>query len=128
MKQARVVNLTRGTVLAEQARVADSFVTRFLGLMGRAPLAPGAGLVLIPGGAVHNFFVRQTLDVLHLTEGGRVTHVVAGLKPWRLGPLGVGGAVFSRAIKSSISFLRAGSLPRASSGRPFSQLPLVSAW
>ena len=48
--------------------------------------------VLIPGGAVHNFFVRQTLDVLHLDEGGRVTHVVAGLKPWRLGPLRVGGA------------------------------------
>jgi uncharacterized membrane protein (UPF0127 family) len=92
VKQARVVNLTRGTVLAERASVADSFVTRFLGLMGRAPLPPGAGLVLIPGGAVHNFFVRQTLDVLHLAEGGRVTHVVAGLKPWRLGPLGVGGA------------------------------------
>jgi uncharacterized protein len=92
MKTARVVNVTRGTVLSEHAQVADSFIGRFFGLMGRRPLAPGAGLVLTPGGAVHNFFVFQTIDVLHLGDGGRVTHVVEGLRPWRLGPFRVGSA------------------------------------
>ena len=93
MKRARVVNCSRGTVLAEQAHIADSFWSRFIGLMGQPPLPAGGGLVLQPGGAVHNFFVRQSLDVLHLAEGGRVTHVVEGLRPWRIGPLRVGGAV-----------------------------------
>ena len=92
MKAARVVNVTRGSVLSERAEVADSFVGRFFGLMGRKPLPPGGGVVLQPGGAVHNFFVFQTIDVLHLGEGGRVTHVVESLRPWRLGPLRVGSA------------------------------------
>ena len=92
MKAARVINVTRDAVLSERAEVADTFISRFFGLMGRRPLAPGSGLILQPGGAVHNFFVFQTIDVLHLAEGGRVTHVVEGLRPWRLGPLRVGSS------------------------------------
>jgi uncharacterized membrane protein (UPF0127 family) len=92
MKQVRVVNRTRDACLAERADLADSFWTRFIGLMGKPPLLPGGGLVLRPGGAVHNFFVRQAIDVLHLEPGGRVTHVVESLRPWRVGPLFVGGA------------------------------------
>ncbi len=92
MKRARVVNLTRGTVLAEDAEIADTFFTRFLGLMGRRPLPPGGGLVLRPGGAVHNLFVFQSIDVLHLGKDGRVTHQIEPLRPWRLGPLFVGDA------------------------------------
>jgi uncharacterized membrane protein (UPF0127 family) len=90
MSHVRVHNRTRGTVLAERARLADTFFTRLLGLMFQPPLPTGGGLVLRPGGAVHNFFVRQSLDVLHLGRDGRVTHVVESLRPWRIGPLRVG--------------------------------------
>lgn len=90
-KLVRVVNRTRGEVLAERAELADSFWARFMGLMGRPALPDSGGLVLKPGGGVHMFFMRFPLDVLHLDRAGRVTHVVRGIKPWRLGPLRVGG-------------------------------------
>lgn len=88
----RVVNQTRDIVLAERAERADSVWHRFRGLMGKRSLAAGSGLVLEPGGAIHMFFMRMPLDVLHVDREDRVTHVLRGIKPWRLGPLRVGGA------------------------------------
>lgn len=89
----RVHNRTRGLLLAEQAVLADSMWSRFWGLMGRRALPEGGGLVLKPGGAIHMLFMRIPLDVLHVDREGRVTHVLRGIKPWRLGPLLVGGAL-----------------------------------
>ena len=89
-RTVRVVNRTRDVVLAERAELADGVVSRFFGLMGRREIPPGGGLVLKPGGAIHMFFMRIPLDVVHLDKRGRVTHVLRGIKPWRMGPLFVG--------------------------------------
>jgi uncharacterized protein len=91
MRHVRVLNRTRGTVVAEHAELADNIWTRFMGLMGRTQLAPGGGLVLKPGGGIHMFFMRMPLDVIHVDKRDRVTHVLRGIKPWRMGPLFVGG-------------------------------------
>lgn len=88
----QVLNSTRQLVLARHAELADTFWSRFRGLMGRECLAEGDGLVLRPGGAIHTLFMRFPLDVLHLDRQGRVTHVLRAVPPWRLGPLLVGGA------------------------------------
>lgn len=90
MRLVRVVNRTRGDVLAERAELASSHVSRFFGLMGRRELAPGAGLVLKPGGGIHMWFMRIPLDVVHVDKRDRVTHVLRGILPWRFGPLFVG--------------------------------------
>ncbi len=89
-RTVRVVNRTRDLVLAERAELADNIITRFFGLMGRRDVSPGGGLVLKPGGAIHMFFMRIPLDVVHLDKRGRVTDVLRGIKPWRMGPLFVG--------------------------------------
>src|SRR6202158_358959 len=91
MRMVRVVNRSRGEVLAERAELANSFWTRFWGLMGRSELPPGTGLVLQPGGGIHMWFMRIPLDVVHVDKQDRVTHVLRGIKPWRFGPLFVGG-------------------------------------
>ncbi len=90
MRHVRVVNASRGTVLAESAELADNFWTRFVGLMGRASLPAGTGLVIRPGGGIHMWFMRIPLDVIHVDKQDRVTHVLRGIKPWRFGPVFVG--------------------------------------
>jgi uncharacterized protein len=90
MRTVRVVNRTRGVVLAEQAELANNIWTRFWGLMGRRELPPGSGLVLEPGGGIHMWFMRIPLDVIHVDKQDRVTHILRGIKPWRFGPLFVG--------------------------------------
>jgi len=91
MKHVRVINLTREMVLAEHAELADNYWTRFVGLMGRREVPDGGGLVLKPGGGIHMWFMRIPLDVIHVDKRDRVTHVLRGIKPWRFGPLFVGG-------------------------------------
>jgi uncharacterized membrane protein (UPF0127 family) len=77
-------------VLADKAELANSPWTRLWGLMGRRRLPAGGGLVLQPGGAIHMFFMRIPLDVIHTNRDLQVTHVLRGIRPWRLGPLFVG--------------------------------------
>lgn len=96
MRYVRVINKTRDTVLAERAELATSHWARFWGLMGRRELPAGSGLVLQPGGGIHMWFMRMALDVVHVDKRDRVTHVLRGIKPWRFGPLFVGG---KRAIE-----------------------------
>lgn len=96
MRLVRVVNRTRNEVLAERAELACSPWTRFWGLMGRRELAPGGGLVLQPGGGIHTWFMRIPIDVVHVGQNDTVTHVLRGIRPWRFGPLFVGG---KRAIE-----------------------------
>jgi uncharacterized protein len=91
MQYVRVINRTRQLVLAERAELANSIWSRFWGLMGRTELPDSGGLVLQPGGGIHMWFMRMPLDVLHVGKDDRVTHVLRGIKPWRFGPLFVGG-------------------------------------
>lgn len=90
MRSVRVVNRTRGTVLAAKAELANSIWTRFMGLMGRRALPTGTGLVLKPGGGIHMWFMRIPLDVIHVDKQDRVTHVLHNIRPWQFGPLFVG--------------------------------------
>lgn len=80
----RVENVTRGTVLAERARVASSSRDRTVGLMGRDGLPDGEGLWIERAPSIHMFFMRFPIDAVFVDRELRVTKVVADLRPWRV--------------------------------------------
>ncbi len=80
----RAVNQTKGTVVAQEVRLARSVWSRFRGLMGRRSLPEGQGLLLEPCSSIHCMFMRFPIDVIFLDREGRVVKVAAGVKPWRL--------------------------------------------
>jgi uncharacterized protein len=73
-----------GSVACARCVVADSFVSRLRGLLGRRGLDPDEGLLIRPAGSVHMFFMRFAIDVVFLDAELRVRKVVAGLRPWRM--------------------------------------------
>ena len=79
----RVVNQTRGTVVAERVEIADSSWSRFWGLMGRRRLDDGHGLYLHSTYSIHTAFMRFAIDVVFVDEDGRVHKVAAAVKPFR---------------------------------------------
>lgn len=85
MSWCHVANLTTGVPLA-RARLADTFLRRLVGLLGRARLDPGEGLLLGPTRGVHTLGMRFPVDAVYLDAQGRVLSVVT-LPPGRLGPL-----------------------------------------
>ena len=79
----RLTNSGRGTVLAEQASRARTFLARLRGLMGRPELAAGSGLLIEGDNAIHTCFMRFAIDVAFLDEQGQVLHLIHALPPWR---------------------------------------------
>lgn len=66
------------------AEVADTFLTRLCGLLGRRELADGEGLWLKPCRSVHTIGLRFPIDVIHLNRDSVVTKVDVRLRPHRV--------------------------------------------
>lgn len=80
----RVENTTRGTVVADRARVANSALDRTVGLLRTPEVRPGEGLWIERSPSIHMFFMAYAIDAVFVSEAGRVTKVVPNLKPWRV--------------------------------------------
>ena len=84
MDIVRVENVTRGTTVAKRVRVARSSVDRSRGLLGSSSLPDGEGLWIERSPSIHMFFMRYAIDAVFVDKSGRVTKVVADLRPWRV--------------------------------------------
>lgn len=80
----RISNPVRQSVLGDRIGVADTTLTRFVGLMGRGSLAPGHGLLIRPSNGVHTLWMRFSIDVLLLDREYRVLSAYRNLRPFRL--------------------------------------------
>lgn len=79
-----ISNPVRHTVLGYRVGVADTSLTRFVGLMGRSSLAAGHGLLIRPSNGVHTFWMRFSIDVLLLDREHRVLSAYGDLRPFRM--------------------------------------------
>jgi len=84
----RARNVGRATELADRLEVADGLWARFMGLMGRRELDPGAGLWLT-GNGIHMMFMRFPIDAVFVgrpaqghADARPVLAVHPGLRPW----------------------------------------------
>ena len=84
MKTCAVYHNTQ--LIADQVAIADSFFTRFRGLMLRKSLAPGEGLFLKNCSAIHCCFMRFPIDVVYLDDSMKVVGIET-VKPWHLGSI-----------------------------------------
>jgi uncharacterized protein len=72
-----------GSVVCAKCELAETYWTRFRGLMGRSSLPTDEGMLFDRTGSIHMFFMRFPIDVVFCDEDLRVVKVVSGLKPWR---------------------------------------------
>ena len=77
-------NRGKGTIVAHQILVADTFVKRLRGLLWKAPLLAGQGLVIRPCSSVHTFGMGYSIDVLFVDESHRILKIVSAMPPGRL--------------------------------------------
>jgi hypothetical protein len=84
MGPLRVLNVTRGTILATRLEAAHSSTTRRKGLLGREGLSPGEGLWIAPCESVHTFFMRFPIDLVYLDRKNRIKKVRSAVGPWRM--------------------------------------------
>jgi uncharacterized membrane protein (UPF0127 family) len=75
LPKLRIVNLTRNSVLAEAADIADTSEKRRRGLLKHTSLARGEGMWIAPCEAVHTFGMKFAIDVLFLDRKRRVLKI-----------------------------------------------------
>lgn len=83
----KIVNRTKNTILAEDCKAADTFWSRFLGLMGKQGLPAGGGLLITPCNSIHMFFMKIPLDILFIDKKNCVVHLMENIRPWRVSPI-----------------------------------------
>jgi len=77
-------NQTRATVLSDRTRIADTALSRMVGLLATRRLEEGEGLWISPCTSIHTAFMRFTIDALFLDRAGTVLRAVERMRPWRL--------------------------------------------
>ena len=81
-----VYNKTRETFVATDAVVADGYLRRLVGLIGKTKrwARLGAGLWIIPSQGVHTIGMLFPIDLLFLSKDKEVVHVQEYVRPFRV--------------------------------------------
>jgi len=81
-----VYNKTRETFVATEATVADSYVTRLIGLLGKSKrwAQLGRGLWIVPSRGVHTIGMLFPIDLIFLSKQKEVVHVEEHVRPFRV--------------------------------------------
>jgi uncharacterized membrane protein (UPF0127 family) len=85
-KAVYVYNKTRETFVATEAIVADSYLGRLVGLLGRTKRWArfGAGLWIVPSHGVHTIGMLFPIDLVFLNKEKEVVHVEEYVRPFRV--------------------------------------------
>ena len=79
-----VFNRTKQTFLAYRARVADSVISRLVGLLGRRSLDCDGGLWIVPSSGIHTVGMLFTIDVVFLDKDLRVVALSELVRPFSI--------------------------------------------
>lgn len=79
-----VWNSTRSAYICRAARLADTTVTRFIGLLGKKSLPEDTGLLIRPSSGVHTWGMSMPIDILALDGQDRVLGCYENVAPWKI--------------------------------------------
>jgi uncharacterized protein len=77
-----VYNKSRETFLAFRVRVADSILSRLIGLLGRRSLAPDSGVWIVPSNAVHTIGMLFSFDLVLIDKDFKVVGLRELVRPF----------------------------------------------
>ena len=71
-------------MLGQRIRVAETSLSRLVGLLGKRGLDSGTGLLIIPSQAIHTVAMRFAIDVVFVDRNWRVIHLRPAMVPFRM--------------------------------------------
>jgi len=83
-KALRAKNATRGTIVGQRIRVAESGLQRIIGLLGERTLSSGDGLLIVPSQGVHTWGMQFPIDIAVLDANWKVIATRQHMRPFRL--------------------------------------------
>jgi uncharacterized membrane protein (UPF0127 family) len=84
VREITIRNLTQSNVIGTHIEVADTSLSRVIGLLGKSGIDAGAGMLINPSSGVHTIGMRFPIDVVGLDDELRVVRLWPRLVPYRL--------------------------------------------
>ena len=84
MENIELIDRTSSTTIGTRIAIADTSLTRLVGLLGTRQLDPGCGLLIRPSCGIHTFFMLFSIDAVALDKGLRVVKLWPRLAPFRV--------------------------------------------
>ena len=63
-------------------KIAKSFFSRFMGLMGKESLPRETGLLIAPCQSIHMMFMRFSIDAVYIDKNFVIKKIVPNLRTW----------------------------------------------
>lgn len=86
MESITIINQSNQNIISSQGAMANGFIDRLKGLMGKRGLNKDEGLCIKPCNSIHMFFMRFAIDVVFVDKEDHVCLLVPSLKPWSMIP------------------------------------------
>lgn len=87
----KIINQTRQTTIANQAKTADTFLKRLKGLIGTDSL-PQDALIITQCNSIHMFFMKYSIDVIFVNRQNIVVGLIHEIKPFQMSPIFFGSS------------------------------------
>jgi uncharacterized protein len=79
-----VYNKTKETFLAFRVRVADSILSRLVGLLGKKSLERDSGMWIVPANAIHTIGMLFSFDLILIDKNFKVVGMRELIRPFRI--------------------------------------------
>ena len=79
-----ILNTTKNTVIANKHTIADTFLTRMIGLLNKKTLPFDEALIISRCQSIHMLFMRFSIDVIFVDKSDHVVGLVERITPFRL--------------------------------------------
>jgi uncharacterized membrane protein (UPF0127 family) len=83
-REVFVYNKSKETFLSFRVRVADSFLSRMIGLLGKRSLKPDGGVWIVPANSIHTVGMLFSFDLVMIDKDFRVVNVKELVRPFRI--------------------------------------------
>lgn len=82
----KIHNITQNTLIAAEGEVADTMVSRLVGLLGRPFLPASYALIITQTRSIHMFFMKFPIDVIFADKNDAVIGIVENIQPFGMSP------------------------------------------
>ncbi len=86
MRKTIIFNTSNGRLLAEEGSLANTFLSRLKGWLGKKAMPEGEGLIIYPCTKVHSIGMKIVIDVLFLSRSNEIVYIIKQMSPNRISP------------------------------------------
>ncbi len=83
-REVFVYNKSKETFLSFRVKVADTFSSRLIGLLGKRTLKPDSGVWIVPANSIHTVGMLFSFDMIMIDKDFRVVNLKEMVRPFRI--------------------------------------------